>query len=43
MEFLRLSASTDAIIEKLARTRLAGVVVLSLDGWSELTDAGLKV
>lgn len=35
--------STDSAIEKLAASRLKVVRELSLDGWSELTDVGLKV
>lgn len=34
--------STDSAIEKLAASRLKVVRELSLDGWSELTDVGLK-
>ena len=35
--------ATDSAIGKLAASRLKVVKELSLDGWSELTDAGLKV
>ena len=36
-------AATDSAIEKLAALRLKVVKELCLDGWSELTDVGLKV
>ena len=36
-------AATDSAIGKLAASRLKVVKELSLDGWSELTDVGLKV
>ena len=36
-------SATDSTIEKLACSRLKAVKGLSLDGWSELTDTGLKV
>lgn len=36
-------SATDSTIEKLACTRLKAVKDLNLDGWSELTDTGLKV
>ena len=36
-------SATDFTIEKLACSRLKAVKGLSLDGWSELTDTGLKV
>ena len=36
-------AATDSAIGKLAALRLKVVKELSLDGWSELTDVGLKV
>ena len=36
-------SATDATIQKLAVSRLKVVKELSLDGWSELTDIGLKV
>lgn len=36
-------AATDSGIGKLAALRLKVVKELSLDGWSELTDVGLKV
>ena len=35
--------ATDSAIGKLAASRLKVVKELSLDGWSELTDVGLKV
>ena len=35
--------ATDSAIGKLADSRLKVVKELSLDGWSELTDVGLKV
>ena len=36
-------SATDATIQKLAASRLKVTKELSLDGWSELTDVGLKV
>lgn len=36
-------AATDSAIGKLAALRLKVVKELCLDGWSELTDVGLKV
>jgi len=36
-------SANDSTIEKLACSRLKAVKELSLDGWSELTDTGLKV
>ncbi|KAL9989041.1 hypothetical protein ACROYT_G003549 [Oculina patagonica] len=36
-------SATDSTIEKLAASRLKNVKELNLDGWSELTDTGLKV
>ena len=36
-------SATDSTIEKLACSRLKSVKDLNLDGWSELTDTGLKV
>ena len=36
-------AATDSAIAKLAASRLQVVKELSLDGWSEFTDVGLKV
>lgn len=36
-------SATDYSIEKLACSRLKAVKHLNLDGWSELTDKGLKV
>ena len=35
--------ATDSAIGKLTASRLKVVKELSLDGWSELTDVGLKV
>ena len=36
-------SAIDSTIEKLAALRLKFVRELNLDGWSELTDVGLKV
>ncbi|KAJ7360341.1 F-box/LRR-repeat protein 6 [Desmophyllum pertusum] len=35
-------SASDSTIEKLAPSRLKYVKELNLDGWSELTDTGLK-
>ena len=36
-------SATDSTIAKLAASRLKTVKELNLDGWSEITDTGLKV
>lgn len=36
-------SANDSTIAKLAATRLKTVKELNLDGWSEITDTGLKV
>ena len=43
MSIERPRSATDYTIEKLACSRLKAVKDLNLDGWSELTDTGLKV